>query len=133
MSGVITDGPKQLILKLDPDLRARFRCLRDVVAQGVYKRGLKTVAMDLDEAPGNLSVMLADRQPGDRTRKFSVDDLERYIETSGDKTPILYLIERFMGDQVAARDEALEQVRAMLAELPSMLNAAGVAAGSRRR
>lgn len=125
MSPVITDQPKQLILKLNPDLTTRYRNLRDVVAQGVYQRGLKRIAAELDTAPGNLSVSLADRDHGDHTRKFGVDDLELYISKTGDKTPILYLVEKFMGDQAAARDEAMEQVKAMLADLPGVLAAAG--------
>jgi hypothetical protein len=129
----MVDQPKQLILRLDPALTQRFRCVRDVVAQGVYSRGLKQVASDLDIPQGNLSVSLADRQPGDHTRKFGVDDLEAYIMCTGDKTPILYLIERFMGDQAAARDEALDQVKEMLGQLPEMLAQAGIVKTQKRR
>ena len=74
-SPAITDSrsaaPRQLTLELDESLVSRFRHVRDAVLQGVYARGLKTVAADLDLSPGNLSVALSD----DPHRKFSVDEL----------------------------------------------------------
>ncbi len=98
------------------------RSVRDVVAQGVYRRGLKAMAADLDETPGNLSVQLSD----DPVRKFGVDQLERYIQVTGDKTPIYYLIARYLGDEAAARDQALSQVADLLQTLPQVLAAAGL-------
>lgn len=123
-SPVITDSRRQVALEFDETLAQRFRCVRDVVAQGVYQRGLKAVAGDLDISPGNLSVALSD----DPHRKLGVDELERYIQTTGDKTPIYWLIARFLGDDAAARDHALEQVTAMLQNLPNLLHAAGLQA-----
>jgi hypothetical protein len=128
-SSVFTDSRKQLTLDLDTSLVSAHRSLRDCVASGVYKRGLKTVAMDLDLSPGNLSVALSD----DPHRKFSVDDLERYIQTTGDKSPIAYLLGKYMGDEASARDQALGQVAQLLAELPAMLNAAGLQAPGKKR
>jgi len=111
-----------MTLDLDGSLVSRYRCVRDVVLQGVYARGLKTVAADLDLSPGNLSVSLSD----DPHRKFSVDELERYIQTTGDKTPIHYLCAKYLGDEAAARDQALGQVADLLQNLPAMLAAAGL-------
>lgn len=126
MSPVIAQDRRQLTLELDPGLTQRFRNVRDAVAQGVYQRGLKRVAADLDMAPGNLSVALAD----DGVRHLSVDALERYVQTTGDLTPVYYLVERYLGDQGAARAEALDRVMRVaeqLEQLPAMLAAAGVA------
>lgn len=121
----------QLTLELDEALLTRFRNVRDVVSQGVYRRGLKACAGDLDMSPGNLSVALSD----DPHRKFSVDELEAYIQSSGDKTPIYYLIARYLGDEGRARDHALGQVADLLQQLPAMLSAAGLQqqAAKRRR
>lgn len=113
---------RQLTLQLDDTLVSRYRGVRDVVLQGVYARGLKTVAADLDLSPGNLSVALSD----DPHRKFGVDDLERYIQATGDKTPVYYLIARYLGDEGHARDHALGQVAELLQHLPAMLHAAGL-------
>lgn len=121
-SPVITEHRKQMTLELDESLVGAHRSLRDCIAQGVYRRGLKAVAADLDLSPGNLSVALSD----DPHRKFSVDDLERYIQTTGDKTPLYYLCAKYLGDEAAARDQALGQVAAMLQQLPAMLAAAGI-------
>lgn len=125
MSPVISGDRRQLTLELEPGLTDRFRNVRDVVAQGVYSRGLKRIAGDLDLAPGNLSVALGD----DGQRKFSVDELERYVQVTGDLTPIYYLVERYLGDQGAARAEALDrvmQIARQLEHLPEMLANAGL-------
>lgn len=112
----------QLSLDLDTGLTERYRSVKEVVAAGVYRRGLKRVAADLDVAPGNLSVMLS----GDGQRHLDVSLLERYIEVTGDLTPVHYLVARFCGDRSAARDEALERVQALLRELPELLARAGI-------
>lgn len=132
MSPVISGDRRQLTLQLEPGLTERFRCTRDVVAQGVYARGLKRMAAELEMAPGNLSVALGD----EGSRKFGVDELERYIERSGDLTPIYYLIERFLGDQGATHAEALDRVLRIaeqLKALPDMLAAAGLAEAKPRK
>lgn len=118
----LSDSQVQMTLDLDTGLTERFRSVKEVVAAGVYRRGLKRCAGDLDVAPGNLSVQLA----GDGQRHFDVDLLERYIETSGDLTPIHYLVAKHCGDRSAVRDEALERVQAMLSELPTLLASAGM-------
>lgn len=127
-SSVFTEQRRQMTLDLEEGLTTRFGCLREVVAQGVYQRGLKRMAGDLDMSPGNLSVALSD----DPHRKLGVDDLEAYIERTGDKTPIYYLGARFLGDESAARDHALGQVAELLKGLPDMLAAAGIQQGQTR-
>ncbi len=125
MSSVFSGDRRQLTLELEPGLTQRYRCVRDAVAQGVYRRGLKVTAGDLDMAPGNLSVALGD----EGQRKFGVDELERYVQVTGDLTPIYYLVERYLGDQGAARAEALDQALRtieQLRDLPAMLAAAGM-------
>lgn len=99
------------------------RSLRDCVAAGIYRRGLKVVAADLDVSPGNLSSALSD----DPHRKFSVDELEKYIEQYRDYSPIFYLAKRFLSDQASARDAALAQVNEQLQSVLSMMAAAGLA------
>lgn len=121
-SAVLSDSRRQLTLDMDESLTTRFRCVRDVVAQGVYSRGLKSCAADLDLAPGNLSNALSD----EGQRKLGTDEMERYIERTGDKTPIYYLIARYLGDQAAARDEAIDKVVALLQHMPEVLAQAGV-------
>ena len=117
----ISDSQIQMTLDLDTHLTERFRSAKEAMAAGVYRRGLKRCAADLDVAPGNLSVMLS----GDGQRHLDVDLLERYVEQTGDRTPIYYLVAKHCGDSSAARDEAVERVQAMLAELPQLLASVG--------
>ena len=105
----------QLTLNFEPGLVERYGSLRDCVATGVYQRGLKRVAIDLDQAPSNLSVQLSD----DPSRRFSVDSLETYIEKTGDKTPILYLVERFLAPEI--ENKGIKQVETMKAKLAELM------------
>ena len=117
----IDNSQIQMTLDLDTHLTERFRSAKEAMAAGVYRRGLKRCAADLDVAPGNLSVMLS----ADGQRHLDVDLLELYVETTGDRTPIYYLVAKHCGDSSAARDEAVERVQAMLAELPQLLASVG--------
>jgi hypothetical protein len=109
-----SSSQSQLVLDFEPGLVERFGSARECVAQGVYQRGLKRVAADLDEAPGNLSVKLSD----DPVRHFSLDMFERYIEKTGDLTPVYYLVEKFLGESQRDDDDELER---QLAELASKI------------
>lgn len=127
-SAVLAGSPRQLTLPLDEDILAAHRNVREVVAAGIYRRGLKRCAGELDLAPGNLSSALGD----DSNRKFSVDELERYIQSTGDKSPVHYLVAKYLGDEGAARDQALSQVAELLQSLPQMLSAAGLPTTKKR-
>lgn len=107
LSPVIKRG--QLTLDFEPGLTERYRNVRECVAAGVYRRGLKRVAADLNEAPGNLSAQLGDES----SRSFCVDSLERYIETTGDVTPIHYLVAKYIGEENSG-DDKVRRARAML-------------------
>ena len=85
---VIEQDHVQLTLDMDPGLAERYSSLKECVAAGVYRHGLKRAASKLFVYPGNLSVMLS----GDGQRHFDLDLLEQYIEAFDDVTPILYLV-----------------------------------------
>ena len=106
----------QLTLNLKPTLLERFRNVREVVASGIYQRGLKRIAMDMDVAPGNLSCMLNDESQ----RKLGTDDLERYMQVSGDLEPIRFLIARYMGDQATAEASTMKRIEGLLAEVTAL-------------
>lgn len=105
----------QLTLDFTPGLLDRHMSLRDCIAACVYQRGLGRVAIDLNLAPGNLSVQLSE----DPARNFSVDSLERYIEKTGDTTPVMYLIERFLAPD--AQPTAAQQKNAIKEKLRAVL------------
>lgn len=114
----------QLVLDFEAGLTERYNSARECVAQGVYQRGLKRVAGDLDQAPGNLSVQLSD----DPTRHFSLDSFETYLDKTGDMTPLYYLVEKFLGDRRTNRQAAVEQIQALGPQLMELLKQAGLAA-----
>jgi len=129
VSAVFSDSRRQMTLELEEGVGTRYRNLLECIAQGVYQRGLKTVALALDESPGNLSSMLNEESQ----RKFGVEELEQYIRETGDKTPIYYLVARYLGDEAAARDQALNQVQQLLMQLPEVLSRAGLDQGAAPR
>lgn len=118
----INSHQNQLVLDFAPGLTERFSSARECVAQGVYQRGLKRVAGDLDQSPGNLSVQLSD----DSARHFSLDSFERYLETSGDMTPLYYLCERFLGNRRDDSRAAVEQLQQYGPQLLELLQRAGI-------
>jgi hypothetical protein len=121
-SAVITQPEGQLTLSFEPGISERHMSLRDCVAAGIYQRGLGNVAIDLNKAPGNLSVELSE----DPSRNFSVDSLERYIERSKDTAPIYYLIDKFLNDKGHKQNAALAQLAPMLQQLAPLMKQAGL-------
>lgn len=111
----------QLTLELEPGLVERYGSLRECMTACVYSRGLKRVAMDLDKAPGNLSRMLA----GEGGYHFSIESMERYVQSQGDLTPIYYLIARYMGDQAAAEGVTLRRVEDLMQEVAALMAQSG--------
>lgn len=112
----LTQQKNQLTLDFEPGLAERHRNLRDCIGAGIYRRGLSTCAIDLNESPGNLSNQLSDESQ----RKFGVDEFEMYLEKTKDYTPIFYLVEKFLSkshqsDHAAAKKlAALEQIQALM-------------------
>lgn len=123
-SANIKPKESQLVLDFEPGLVERYASLRDCIATGVYQRGLKRVAIDLDQAPSNLSVQLSD----DTSRHFSVDSLEKYIDRTRDLTPIYYLVEKYLGDTSSKKDAAIEQLQALGPQFIELLKQVGISA-----
>lgn len=123
MKSSVIKPASQMVLDFEPGLVERYGSLRECVATGVYQRGLKRVAIDLDSAPSNLSVQLSE----DPSRNFSVDSLERYISATGDVTPIHYLAEKFLSDKGAKKDAVQAELLRQFATLTQLMQKAGVA------
>lgn len=106
----------QLTLNFDAGLAESFSSCRECVQSLVHQQGkpVKAIAADMDYAPSTLSRKLA-QSPND-TQKFTLDDLEQFIQVTGDKRPIYFLIERYLTDQ---RSE-LERLKAEVARLEKM-------------
>jgi hypothetical protein len=122
------DTSHQMSLQLEPGLAKKYRSLRRAAADVVYRNGLDRCAIAADEGPGNFSKSLADRQKGDTTaRRFDLDALEAVLDETRDYTPIYYLIDKYLRDDQARRDEAISRLGTMLPELTQLLKLAGVA------
>lgn len=122
LSTNINQAKEQLTLNFEPGLADRYGSLRECVATGVYQRGLKRIAIDLDSAPSNLSVQLSE----DASRHFSVDSLEKYIEKTGDTTPVMYLVERFLAQNTPQGSaKQVQELKAKMAEMMRTLEAMG--------
>ena len=112
----------QLTLMLDPGLSTRHRSLRSCMAAGVYATGLDRIASKIDMSPSKLCEKLAGGV-GDRKRDIGLDEFERYLDSTGDRTPVFYLIDKYLSDPAAhqaaldARAVALiEQLQATLGQ-----------------
>ena len=123
-SALIKPREGQMVLDFEPGLVERYASLRDCVATGVYQRGLKRIAIDLDQAPSNLSVQLSD----DTSRHFSVDSLEKYLDKTRDLTPIYYLVEKYIGDRGSKKAAAVEALQTLGPQFIELLKQAGISA-----
>lgn len=122
----------QLTLSLESGLAERHLTLRDCMVQQVYQRGHGRVANLLDMAPSKVTEKLAGVDSAGKTRGFTLDELERYIEKTGDTTPVLYLAAKYLTDPETARAEALANLARLADTLPALLSAAGLSTARKR-
>lgn len=103
----------QLTLNLEAGLSESYGTCRELVASRVHSLGKpqKAIAADMDLSPSDLTRKCA-QSPND-CRRFTLDDLERFIEVTGDTQPVLYLVEKFFTDSTS-RIEQLEKELQML-------------------
>lgn len=119
----VTAPKLQLSLDFEPGLIERYRNLRDVVSTGIYRRGLSTCAIDLNESPGNLSNQLSDESQ----RKFGIDEFELYLSKSKDMTPLYYLVEKYLHKPEVEHSAALQALPEALAAVQALMKKAGLA------
>lgn len=117
---------QQMNLTFEPGLTARFRSLREVTAHSVYssRRGLSAVAADLDMSPSELTKRL--NADSAEPRPMRVDDLEAIIQSTGDATPIYWLVEKYLRDPDAVRNQATAQIAVLLPALLELAKQAGL-------
>lgn len=103
----------QLTINFDAGLVESYGSCREFVAARVHQQGKaqKVIAADMDYSPSDLSRKLA--QNPDDSRRFTLDDLERYINVTGDHQPVIYLVEKYLMDSTC-EIEALERRLAQL-------------------
>lgn len=117
---------QQLSLTFEPGLAQRSRCLRDHLAAKVYSRGLVDTAGKMDLSPSKLTEKLAGSDSGGKPRGMTIDELEIYIQRTGDISPVHYLVDKYLRDPAVSQQEALAKLAALADVLPSLMAAAGL-------
>lgn len=120
---------RQFEINFQPGLTEQFPDFRDCIKQSVYGcgRALKAVAADLEMTSSELSRKLGDN-PNDPVN-FPLHRLPELIEATGDKTPVHWLIEKYLESAQAKRDRVLAQVDSMLPELVGLVKSLRAADG----
>ncbi|MCC7193928.1 MAG: hypothetical protein IT356_00050 [Gemmatimonadaceae bacterium] len=103
-----------------PGLTAKFEKLLDLLmAQTTNSaRPLKAIASDMDLSPSDLSRKLRHYE-GD-PRAFSVEDLDRWIQATGDLSPLYWLIEKHVVMARDAREELLDRLASRYEDLDDL-------------
>lgn len=112
---------EQVTIRFDAGLVESYPTLKECLAARVHSQGLpaKVIAADLDLSPSDLSRKLSPND-NDSHRNFDINLLVRFVENTGDTTPIDWLVEKFYhaGELSAlkakiAELEAQQKVRAV--------------------
>lgn len=116
---------RQFTLDFEPGLTERFKSWDEVLAASVYgsRKGLNSVAADLDMSPSELTRRL--NPDTDDPRPLRTKDGIKIIESTGDMRPVYWLIETFLQDPEAMKQEALSRLPGLLAAVQATLEAAG--------
>jgi hypothetical protein len=113
-----------MTMNFEPALAERFPTLRDYVGHRVmvHAKPAKSIAADMDMSPSLLSRKLHPAE-GD-TQRFNIDDLEAYLQATGDAAAVIeYLVAKYMDTDDQRRARVLSRVEGMLPELVAMLAA----------
>lgn len=115
---------RQLSFNLEYSLVQQFPEFRDCVRASVYScgRAFKTIAADLDMSVSELSRKLSDN-PADPVH-FPLHRLAELINATGDKRPVLWLLEMFLDDPAQRRQQAMERLEQLLPELQGLVTEA---------
>jgi hypothetical protein len=118
----------QLTLNFEPSLPDRYRTLREYIAHRiqVQAKPAKTIAADMDMSPSTLSRKLAPSD-GD-TQRFNVDDLENYMEHTGDFSAVEYLASKYLCSDSVRHTALVARVELLSAELAGLVSTLKAAA-----
>ena len=118
-----TVSHSQLTLDFTPGLAERHGHLLDCIRASAYTHHnpLKTIAADMDMSQSELSRKLSGN-PDDH-RRFTVEDLEKFIQATGDLTPIYYLVEKYLTDEDVKQRRALAELARQLPDVLALIKA----------
>lgn len=118
----------QLTLNFEPGLAEKNRSLKAHMRERIYgsDKMLKQIASDMDLSETELTRKLS-LNPND-TRDVTLDDLEAYIATQGDVSPVFYLIEKFAVSTEAKQAYAAAELAKALPGILALAKQLGVKA-----
>lgn len=124
MNSVVSGTAHQMTLDFQPGLAERHASALDCVRECVYtqRNPLKTIAADMDLSQSELSRKLSGNP--DDSRRFTLDDLERFIAETGDVTPIYYLVEKYLEDDSVKQQRAMAELVKMAPQLAALVKQA---------
>lgn len=109
----------QLQLDFEAGISDTHKRLKDFLRDRVHCRpgGFipKALAAEMDLSPSELTRKLADN-PRD-PRNFTVDDLESYLDVTGDCEPLYYLVEKWIGRNPRASQQKITALEAEIQRL----------------
>jgi len=120
----VVSSSHQLSIDFEPGLAERHQTALDCVRECAYthKHPLKTLAADMDMSQSELSRKLA-HNPDD-PRRFTLDDLEKFIAATGDMTPIYYLVEKYLENSDLRQRRALAELVKLAPQLAALIKQA---------
>lgn len=107
-----------MTLNFEPSLPDRFPTLRAYIAHRtpLLAKSAKTIAADMDMSPSTLSRKLNPTE-GD-TQRFNLDDLEAFLDSTGDAPAVIeYLAAKYMDSPDARKARVLSKVEQLAGEL----------------
>lgn len=115
---------QQFTLDFQPGISERYPRWKDTFVHVVYgsRFGLNGIAAKLDMSPSELSKRLSETE---ENRPLRIEDIEGILEATGDYTPIYWLLDRFLKDPDAKRQEALARLPGALQAIEALLQQAG--------
>ena len=118
----------QLTLDFTPGLTERFPSALECVKASVYGnvKPLKTIAADMDISQSDLSRKLSNNP--DDPRRFTLHDLEAFVQSTGDTTVIRYLAQKYCSDPETKQKQALAALAHLAPHIAALCKAAGVQA-----
>jgi hypothetical protein len=124
----------QLTLQLQPGLTQRFKTLREVSHWCAlnHRGGVASIAAGVDMSPSELARKLAGN-PDDPHRTLDIDDWVKAIEATGDFTPVLWLVEKFLPSDEQKRRSAVDQLSTLMPQIAALLVEAGASGKGARR
>jgi len=108
----------QLTLDFEPELKDRFKSLKDFVAFRIQEQRINAAALagKMDLSPSVLSRKLNGSE--NDTNRFNCDDLEAYLKETKDIASVMeYLAAKYMDSDVNKKQRVLAKVEGLVPEL----------------